>query len=217
MTRWEDAIEADLHWREEELSALKLQLTLSDHGSVRERALLRAMCTMLYAHYEGFCKFAWDLFLEQVERLGIKRSSCGQALALFSLEKEFHNLRHNTSSNELWQFATERFPKLLEEELKFEVRLETDSNLWPNVLKRNCVRVALNCVTIDEHETRLKALVSRRNDIAHGRLMVIRDIREYKEFEDAALIVMHELAVSIVETLDELKCVKLTAAKGALE
>lgn len=46
-------------------------------------------------------------------------------------------------------------------------------------------------------------MVARRNEIAHGQKMIIKDIQEYKKYEDAALEVMHELAVSIVDALDK--------------
>ncbi|MFN6439004.1 MAG: MAE_28990/MAE_18760 family HEPN-like nuclease [Nostoc sp. DedSLP01] len=49
----------------------------------------------------------------------------------------------------------------------------------------------------------LEALVVRRNDIAHGQKMIIKDIQEYLKYEKAAVEVMHELAVSVVECLDK--------------
>ena len=68
MSTWSDQIEADLKWREGELASLKLLAASADHGSDRQRAILRALWAMLYAHYEGFCLFCWDLMLSAIEK-----------------------------------------------------------------------------------------------------------------------------------------------------
>ncbi|WP_347566292.1 MAE_28990/MAE_18760 family HEPN-like nuclease [Scytonema sp. UIC 10036] len=49
----------------------------------------------------------------------------------------------------------------------------------------------------------MKSLVARRNEIAHRPKMIIKNLQEYKKYEDAALEVMHELAISIVDSLDK--------------
>jgi hypothetical protein len=61
---------------------------------------------------------------------------------------------------------------------------------------------------VDRNELKLKALVSRRNDIAHGKKMVIQTIEEYQPYEEAALLVMHELAVAVLECLEHEKYLK---------
>jgi len=48
----------------------------------------------------------------------------------------------------------------------------------------------------------LGLLVTRRNKIAHGQQEVVRDLTEYKHYEDATIEVMHDLAVAIVDALD---------------
>jgi hypothetical protein len=55
----------------------------------------------------------------------------------------------------------------------------------------------------DYHESLLKALVRRRNDIAHGRRELIRDLDEYEKYERAAFETMYELGLSVVECLEE--------------
>ena len=51
-------IEADLDWRESELAVLRKHLLSTTVGSTQETTFLRTNLAMLYAHYEGFCKFA---------------------------------------------------------------------------------------------------------------------------------------------------------------
>ncbi|MGL5062207.1 MAG: MAE_28990/MAE_18760 family HEPN-like nuclease [Microcoleus sp.] len=201
MSKWSQELEEDLKWREAELGSLKLQVVKATQSSVKQ-ALLRAMWALLYAHYEGFCKFAWDLYLDELRKTGVKRKDCQDAIARLSLENNFKEMRGNLSALSIWEFGQTQFKSLLEENLDFQVKLETDSNLWPHILKDNTLQAGLNCTLVDRYEVKLRALVSRRNGIAHGQKMIIKDIHEYQEYENAALEVMHDLAVAIVECLD---------------
>jgi hypothetical protein len=49
----------------------------------------------------------------------------------------------------------------------------------------------------------MKSLVSRRNDIAHRKNMTIRSVKEYIEHEHSTLVVLHELAVQVLEILEK--------------
>jgi hypothetical protein len=101
----------------------------------------------------------------------------------------------------MWEFCTKTFPALLKDKLAFAVKLETKSNLWPNVLIANSSCVGLACSSAQDHSAKLKSLVARRNDIAHGQKMTISSLGEYQEYENAAILVMHELAVSVLDAL----------------
>jgi hypothetical protein len=203
MSNWAQQLEDDLKWREEELVSLKIQVALEKLGSVKHKALLRAMCAMLYAHYEGFCKFAWDLYLDELGKLNIKRKDCKEVISILSLEKKFKEMRGDLSPKSIWEFGKLHFHSLLEENLEFETKLETEANLWPNLFEDNVVKAGLCCTAINQCRTEIKALVARRNQIAHGKTMEIKDLKEYQQYEDAALLVMHDLAVAIVECLDK--------------
>jgi len=203
MSDWTKQLEQDLSWREAELATLKLLVSESTPGSVRRTSLLRALWVMLYAHYEGFFKFAWDLYLEELERLGVQRSKSIATLARFSLAKNFRNVRKNLSANSLWECFTAHFDAWMREQLQFEVRLETESNLWPNLAIENSTEVGLAATKVAAYEIELRALVSRRNDIAHGKNMVVQSLAEYQKYEDAATLAMHELAISVLETLEK--------------
>src|SRR5690606_34874829 len=63
----------DLKWREEELAVMRKQLYLAKEGGLQERVLLRAGVAMLYAHYEGYCKFAIELYLDSLRKLKLPR------------------------------------------------------------------------------------------------------------------------------------------------
>lgn len=203
MGTWSQALEDDLAWREAEIASLKLLVAEAPQGSVRKRGLLRALWTILYAHYEGFCKFAWDFYLGSLEEIDVRRDLCCVPVAKFSLAKRFREVGGNLSGDSLWSLCTNDFAQWMNERPNFELRLETNSNLWPNLLKKNSSAVALPTKMVESNELKLRALVSRRNDIAHGKKMVIETLEEYQPYEDAALLVMHELAVAVLECLEQ--------------
>lgn len=65
MTDWPALLEGDLQWREAELASLKRIAITNSGNEVTLRATLRAGWAMLYAHFEGFTKFCWELLLDQ--------------------------------------------------------------------------------------------------------------------------------------------------------
>jgi hypothetical protein len=153
-------------------------------------------------------KFAWDLYLDALEKEEVPRSACQDNIACLSLLNDFKRLRSNLTPESIWSFCTSDFPKLMSEPAVFQIKLETEHNLWPNVFRENAQKIALPTTMIDEHATRIKALVARRNEIAHGQKMIIKDIDEYQKYEDSALLVMHELAVNIIDAIEEKKHLK---------
>ena len=202
MSTWSDQIEADLKWREGELASLKLLAASADHGSDRQRAILRALWAMLYAHYEGFCLFCWDLMLSAIEKEACTVGELNENLAKLAMAEEFGRLRRDMSSDRIWMFFQNEFKSCLQKPVKFTRRLEANNNLWPSLAMENNKAIGLDCDLFDKHAALIRALVSRRNEIAHGKKMVIKDLKEYQTYENAALLVMHELAVCVVNSLE---------------
>ncbi|MBR8826692.1 MAG: hypothetical protein DSM107014_02110 [Gomphosphaeria aponina SAG 52.96 = DSM 107014] len=64
MSSWFEKIEQELDWRERELTSMKILVITTKNNSTKQA--LRSLIVMLYAHYEGFCKFAWDLYLNGI-------------------------------------------------------------------------------------------------------------------------------------------------------
>lgn len=204
MNKWEVAIDQDLAWREAELASLKRMAITASGNEISYGGALRALWAMLYAHYEGFTKFCWDTALDAIEDDKLKVNELTEVFTILALEKCFKTARGNLSSPALWQFHTQELPAKVGECAEFdeECRLTTECNLWPNIFERETSRLGLTCTQVDVWRSRIKTLVSRRNEIAHGKQMVVRNVDEYSEYEHAALCVMHDLAIAVVELLD---------------
>src|SRR5258708_7085405 len=136
MSAWVQALEADLKWREDEIAALKHQVAQHRKGSLPYRALLRALWAMLYAHYEGFCKTAITVYLDELKRKNVTRGHCREDFVIFSLGREFRTMKTNASAAECYIFFQRTMPTLLAACLECEIdpttgeyRLQGRSNL----------------------------------------------------------------------------------------
>lgn len=198
-------IEADLDWREAELASLRI-LMVSDDVSPREKLVLyRAAWALLYAHYEGFCKFALSVYYDQLSRLGKPCRDLPEPIrdhALASAIKSLKNKSTREAINEILNFeashlvAAPSFPEV-----------DTESNLWPDVLESLLESAALTVREVDENRYRLKTLVSRRNKIAHGERDIIMDLSYYEGYEKAFREVAYNLAIEIESKIDDLSAV----------
>lgn len=198
------AVEADLVWREKELASLKRFAIQSRSNQVAYASALRALWAMLYAHYEGFTKFCWEIVLDEIQRRGVRREKLRDCVATLSLGHVFAGVRGDTSPTGLWRALRIELPYHLAEAAEFPVnsRLETNSNLWPSLFREQNQKLGITCAEMERSEARIKALVSRRNKIAHGESMTIQSLSEYQPYEDATVVVMHELALACIDYLD---------------
>ncbi|QHA80253.1 hypothetical protein E3Z27_00430 [Pseudomonas mediterranea] len=202
MSNLSNVLETDLNWRESELASFKISILSAGRKTVRESALLRGAWAILYSHYEGFCKFAWDSYLDELEKMQLPRSEFCSDMAALSLRKNFKKMRGALSDKDLWDFGQSKFAEMQTGIATFDEKLETDSNLWPNLYRDNAKALGVSPTYIDTYATEIKTLVARRNDIAHGQKMTVKDIQEYQEYENAALLVMHDLALCLIEAFE---------------
>jgi len=197
-------LELDLKWREAELASLKRLAINAPKESVAYRSLLRAMWALLYAHFEGFTKFCWDTVLDHIQEENIPAGDLDSRFALLALEPEFKICRANLDSESILTFFYKNLTIALKKPAAFpeESRLKTESNLWPNIFERESNRIGIQCSELHRHRPRIKTLVARRNEIAHGKSMIIANLEEYHEYENATLCLMHELAIKSIEIID---------------
>lgn len=188
------AISHDLDWREGELAAMRV-LMLSPISMVQRRGMLRAAWALLYAHYEGFCKQALSIYFDEVTSCGLPCKNLPSAIKLHALEKELKRMKSLKSDGLL--SAIEDFSlAMLDSDPEFP-EVDTRSNLWPSTLIDLLLRADLNPSKVKEHSAKLKTLVSRRNDIAHGKMNLIEDFAYYRTYEEAVYDVWYDLAFQV--------------------
>jgi len=207
MRKWQNEIDDDLTWRENELLYLKKIAFDTKDDKAKSVIILRSLWIMLYAHYEGFCKFVWDIYLDHIECANVKNKDLSKSIMMISLSKILNKHRKGMTNESLCEFSDIQYPEYLEKCAIFsdENKLSTNSNLYPNVIKENSQKLEISLSSLDEKgiKTNIKALVQRRNDIAHGRKMYINNLDEYKIYEDSAFTIMIDLACKVIDAIEK--------------
>lgn len=192
-------IEQDLDWREAELAVMKVLLANRNLGQREKTVLFRAGWALLYAHYEGFCKFSLTVYYDSIQGLGKMNRDLPQRMRAMALDrqiKDFRNLptidliTHIMDFENSYLLQPARFPDV-----------DTESNLWPNTLKVLLNNAEIELQSLDRNNRSVATLVNRRNKIAHGERDIIHEYEYYLRFNDVVTDIMYDLAISIDEKL----------------
>ena len=157
---------------------------------------------MLYAHYEGFCKFALEVYIDALDKLKLKRKDLKWPLATFSLSKFHKELRVEGDRTEFFSRFLSEFDKHLDQTAEYE-RFPQIANLWPNLLTEWLNRLNLSAHHVASEYTLLESLVTSRNQIAHGKKLIVSSRSQLDQYANAALLAMHEVALGIAEALEK--------------
>lgn len=204
-------LETDRAWREEELRFL--QNRCKDLSEADKEKYLRALILMVYAHVEGFTKFA---LLGYVRCINSKGLSCAEVeasiaaaslrevfLALQNPDKKYPLFNEVPDDSALHRFAREReFLLRTSDVFSKPVNLpdsvvNTESNLWPIVLKKNLFRLGLPHEQFAHLEGNLSMLVNTRNEIGHGAFPKPIKWSLYEKLRNASLKVMSDLQATL--------------------
>jgi hypothetical protein len=212
-------LEADRAWREDEIRAFQNRgATISDEEELKRYR--RVLILLLYAHYEGFCKFALVLYVNAVNQLGISCGGAAYAIAAASLADLFRELRNPQQKSDLFrrdlpddaklhQFARDReFIERASEVDKRPVHIpddvvDTESNLTPVVLKKNLYRLGLPHDQFEQYKAEINKLLNVRNGISHGSFKDGIDRKLYEEVRAATSAIMSGLGAGIMKALSE--------------
>lgn len=195
-------LSSDLRWREEELAILRKQLIQSPAGSAQEKTLLRANLAMIYAHYEGFCKFAIEIYIDALEKLCLRRHELKWPIAAHSLAPLYKELSNTSNQSNFFTKFLDEFDGYLNAEATYE-RPSNIANLWPDLLSEWLSKFNLGAANILADKALLESLVSNRNQIAHGKRLTIKSRADLDKYAHAATMAMHEVAVGIADALEK--------------
>jgi hypothetical protein len=210
-------IEADQAWREEEMRVLHNQLARLGSEAEKDQ-FRRALILMLYAHFEGFCRFAFELYRRSInaEHLSLRRVNI--AIAAASLGDVFSALRDPNKKCSLFRnempddFEIHRFARDREfVERVFEASrrpasipdsvLRVDANLNPAVLRRVLFRLGFDHDMFAHFDAEIHRLLATRNAIAHGAFRSGVLGKDYEEVRQACLEIMTSVKNEIMAAL----------------
>ena len=207
-----NALTRDLDWRETEIASMRLLLVSNSTSPSQKIALLRAAWAMLYAHYEGFCKNTLIAFYDAICSRNVKCVDLPNPTKVLALHATFKHLRSMTDIALLAE--VESFPTTYLDKAPNFPDVDTQSNLWPDVLIGLIESADLSPSKVKEHRVKLSTLVSRRNGIAHGENNIISEFEYYKTFEDAVYDVIYDLAYQVEARLQDAPYASRTASRA---
>lgn len=212
-------LESDQAWRQEEIRHLQNVATAIPSVEEQER-FRRPLVLMLYAHFEGFSKFALSVYVNAVNQTAITCNQANYAIAAATLSDLFHALRDPLrkceefrrdlpDDTQLHRFARDR--EFIERVSNFENRqvripervVDTESNLSPIVLRKNLFRLGLKHDQFVEQEKQISQLLNIRNNIGHGAMKdgVPPDL--YQKLRDDVFKVMDAISQEVTQALKD--------------
>jgi hypothetical protein len=212
-------IEEDLSWRQDELRFFQNQLAVLDSESEQER-FRRALVLLLYAHFEGFCKFALTLYVDSINKSGITCAEATFAIAAASLadlfkalnnpDKKIAEFRHVApDDSKLHRFGRQR--EFVERTANFAIRpvkvaddvVDTESNLNPLVLRKNLYRLGFPHDQFSAYEGNINRLLEYRNKISHGEMQAGLKRDKYEELSSSVYEIMEAMKRQVMNALNE--------------
>lgn len=221
-------MEGDRASREAEIRLLE-NIAAKSESEAEQRMLRRSIVVLAYSHLEGFCKFALTSYSSAINSAKLPCEAVVTPLAAAALAKVFAALRDVNSKHPYFSkvFADDSKLHRAAREHAFldqltlvmstiveipDEAINTESNLSPNVLKRNMFQLGLDYLLVDPHAGAIYRLLNDRNSIAHGDRLKEPSKEDVQKYTSAAFEVMKFVQAEIFNALDQKSYVRPKAA-----
>jgi hypothetical protein len=212
-------LEEDDAWRRAEILFFQNQAaylpTKQEQNKYR-----RAIILLLYSHFEGFFKFALQVYVDAINGCGILCGEANHAIAAASLSEAFKALRDPSSKSDLFRNELPDDSKLhrLTRDREFVERthefwnrpvcipddaIDVESNLKPAVLRKNIYLLGLPTERFAGVERDINNLLRIRNQIAHGASKEGIQEQAYERFRKITFGLMDILKRELTKALQE--------------
>ena len=214
-SRFREDLETEWLWRQDELRLLQNQAAKLRQS---KEVFLRSIVVMLYAHFEGFVRFAFQAYIIEINNADLRCEEVVPAIVAATLHDALKELRNPTKKCRLFKsslpldeklhlFSREQdFIEALDGLSGTKVKVpdkfvDTESNLKPSVLRKLLFQVGLQYDLLSTIESSLDKLLQYRNSIAHGTMKQGVDWKTYLGLRDtcfsAVSTVMRELTDAV--------------------
>jgi RiboL-PSP-HEPN len=187
-----DQFDADLIWRRKELSDIKAAIKSADLQA--KPALLRALITLCYAHWEGYVRTCANKYFEYLALRRLPYVAFERQIYVNSFLVRLDALHKNRISiemrcklvNDILDGTGERFGYVN------SALIDTKSNLDADTIKGICLICAVENNHFEDKRTFIDAIIlKRRNAIAHGQQEFIQETDIDSLVEEMLALMMH--------------------------
>lgn len=210
-------LEDERTWRRDEIRFLLNRLSDIESDDDRDR-YRRAVVLLLYAHFEGFCKTALLTYVRAVNDTSLNCAAVQPAIAAATCSKILRALADSNAKSDFFRrqapnddklhfaWRSQNFFARIAEVMHSPVLVpddvvDTESNLWPVVLKKNLFRLGLDHNRFEAHEATINQLVQRRNDISHGAGRAGISAPDFEKLQRAVYEIIDEVMVMVVDAV----------------
>lgn len=212
-------LEEELTHRLEEIRFFRNQLDTINGIDEKER-YCKCLVVMLYAHFEGFWKAAFSIYLKVINQEKIKCKDAIPQIVAASMTDLFKALADPNSKCDFFRKSApedkklHRFARYCEFAGRIETAfddtvnvqiddvVDTESNLKPVVMRKNLFRLGFSHEEFIAEESTINELLRRRNDIAHGSARKGVSLDSYLKLESAVVNIMKHVIILIFESLN---------------
>lgn len=193
----QDNLDEDFAWRIKELNLLKSQIPKTPNPL--QTVLIRAAIAMLYAHWEGFVKYAAENYLNYVSLRGLRHEQLESCFVALCLRKKINEM-DDTHRFDLQTAAVDFMLQQLNERayIPYEGIIDTKSNLSFFVFRDICTVIGIDYKKYQLRENLIdKQLLEFRNTIAHGKYLSM-NFDEYQNVYNTIVAMMREIKDDIM-------------------
>ncbi|NJK76411.1 MAG: hypothetical protein HC849_12470 [Oscillatoriales cyanobacterium RU_3_3] len=190
-------LDEDLAWIIKELSLLKSQIPNTPNPL--QDAMIRAGITILYAHWEGFVKYAAENYLNYVSLKKLRHDQLESCFVALCLKKKINEM-DNTNKFDLQTAAVDFMLQQLNERanIPYEGIIQTKSNLNFMIFCEICKVIGIDTTKYQLREPSIdKQLLLSRNTIAHGKYLSM-NFNEYQKLYDTVIVMMRDIKDDIL-------------------
>ena len=185
-------------------------------------SMRRANICLIYAHIEGFVKFAFTIYITAINQLNL---NCQDVIPIFKAAVYADEFKTLTNINHKSNFFKKNFPydnhlhRLFRQEeffekisdypsLKVQIKdkyINTESNVGKEVLEKLMYQVGLPHNSLSSVTDILNRLKNKRNDISHGVDMSIIKVSDYNKYVECSFKILEQVGSLIFDAYQNKK------------
>jgi len=202
LDNFQEQIEVEREWREAEIRFLDNTQRSIDNDADK-KMIRRSILCLIYAHIEGFVKFSFSLYIEEINKKNLFCKDVKPVIAAAAFSKELMALKDTSKKSNLFRKKLPNDTHLhrLCRDTEFFENIEnffnhivkipedyvnTENNVGTEVLEKLLFQVGLQHEDLKDIYAPLSRLLNARNDISHGKRKHGIDDRDYEEFLNCA-------------------------------
>jgi hypothetical protein len=192
MNLFDDILE-DIAWRKEQLLMAKTIPFLHSFSDSHKEFLIKHSIPTIYAIWEGFVQNSFQIYVRELNKLGLRRNDYCINIFTHSLEASFPQFKEFPKEFPKKMTFMEKMNNYLEEDFRVSAKINTESNVELEVINKLCTRFNLELLPNHPYKQKLKDLLMFRNRIAHGDNSLVVDIENFKDNIESYILLIEDL------------------------